>query len=89
MVGSRHPTGIIAHHAGIAYQNILYGIIEAVTHMQNARNIGRRYYNGIGGPIIGGASKIAFFIPVGVPLCFNFSRDIIFAEFHIKLGIAP
>ena len=54
--------------------------------MQYARNIGRRYYNGIGGSIIGGAIKIAFFIPVGIPPGFNFSRNIIFAEFHIFLG---
>jgi hypothetical protein len=51
--------------------------------MQYTRNIRGRYYNGIRGSLVGGASKIAFFIPVRIPLGFNFSRYIIFAEFHI------
>ena len=34
MVGSRHPAGILAFHAGTAYQNILNGIIKHVSHVE-------------------------------------------------------
>ena len=47
MVGSRHPAGILAFHAGTAYQNILYGIIKHVSHMQHTGDVWRRNDDGV------------------------------------------
>ena len=42
VVGTRHPAGVLALHAGAAHQHILNGVVEHVTHMKYSRNIGRR-----------------------------------------------
>ena len=47
MVGSRHPAGILAFHAGTAYQNILYGIIKHVSHVQHTGDVGGRDDDGV------------------------------------------
>ena len=47
MVGSRHPAGILAFHAGTAYQNILYGIIKHVSHVQHTGDVWRRNDDGV------------------------------------------
>ena len=45
--GSRHPAGILAFHAGTAYQNILYGIIKHVSHVQHTGDVGGRDDDGV------------------------------------------
>ena len=47
MVRSRHPAGILAVHAGVADQDVVQGIVEDVTHVQDTRHIGRRDHDGI------------------------------------------
>ena len=47
MVGSRHPAGILAFHAGTAHQNILYGIIKHVSHVQHTGDVWRRNDDGV------------------------------------------
>ena len=42
VVGARYPTGILALHACPAHQNVLYGVVQHVAHVQHTCHIGRR-----------------------------------------------
>ena len=53
MVGAWYPAGIQAQHTGAAYQHILNGVVEHVTHVQHTRHVGRGYHNSISLTIIG------------------------------------
>ena len=82
MIGAGNPAGIEAFHAGTAYDNILNGIVEHVTHVQYARNIRRRYYDGIGWFFVRFRMEISFFHPVCIPLIFGFLRIILRRYLH-------
>jgi hypothetical protein len=45
MIGAGQPENFFAVHPGLAREDILDGIVEDVTHMQQAGDIGRGNYN--------------------------------------------
>ena len=53
VVGTWHPAGVLAVHAGFADEYVVKGIVEHVTHVKDTCHIGRRNYDCIGGPGIG------------------------------------
>ena len=67
MVGTRHPTGILTFHTGTAYQNILNGVIEHVSHVEHTRHIGWWDDYRIGFASIGFAGKKFVIKPVLIP----------------------
>ena len=47
VVSTRYPAGIFTFHTGTAYQNILYGIIKHVSHVQHTGDVGGRDDDGV------------------------------------------
>ena len=47
MIHTRLPEYVFAAHPFKANKNVLYGVIDRMTHMQAARDIGRRNHNRI------------------------------------------
>ena len=64
VITARYPAGIESTHSGTAYQDILYGFIEGMAHMQNTRYIGRRYNDGKWSSVVGIAVEILFCHPM-------------------------
>ena len=48
MVRTRLPEGLVALHPLITDQDVLHGVVQGVTHMELACDIGRRHYDGKG-----------------------------------------
>ena len=42
MVGTRHPTSVLAVHTGAAYEDVLNGFVEHMPHVEHARHVGGR-----------------------------------------------
>ncbi len=42
VVGARHPAGVLSLHARATHQNILQRVVEHVSHVKHARDVGRR-----------------------------------------------
>ena len=40
VVSARHPAGVLALHAGAAYENILNGVVEHVAHVEHTCHVG-------------------------------------------------
>ena len=68
MVSTRHPKGILALHARTADEDVLNGVVEHVTHVQDARHIGRRDDNAIGFTLVGHALEQVVRFPILIPL---------------------
>ncbi len=47
VVGAGHPAGVEPHHAGAAHEDVLYGVVEHVAHVEYAGDVGRRYDYGV------------------------------------------
>ena len=47
MVGARYPAGILALHTSVANEDVLYGLVQHVAHVEHARHVGRRNDHGI------------------------------------------
>ena len=77
MVGSRYPAGIFPGHAGTAHENVLYGIIEHVPHVQHTGNVGGGYNDCVGFATIGFRFEVAVFQPIFVPLAFDVGRVVL------------
>ena len=73
MVGSRHPAGVLALHAGTTHQDVLDGIVEHVPHVEHTRDVGRRDDDGIGLTSIGFRTEQFVVHPILVPLGLHFS----------------
>ena len=72
VVRSRHPACVLAVHAGVADEDIVQGIVQDVTHVQDARHIGRRDHDRIGFLFIGFGMEELVVQPVGVPFVLHF-----------------
>ena len=48
MVGAGHPEGILALHACAPHQDVLYGVVQHVSHVEHACHIGGRNHDGVG-----------------------------------------
>ena len=70
MVGSGYPACILAIQTCLAYKDVLYGIVEHVTHVQHSRHIWWGNDNGIGLTSVGFAAEQFVVQPVLVPLSF-------------------
>ena len=42
MVGTRHPTSVLAVHTGAAYEDVLNGFVEHMPHVEHTRHVGGR-----------------------------------------------
>ena len=74
MVSPRNPAGIFALHSSTADEDILYGIVEHVPHMEHAGDVRRRDDNGVGflSWIYAGGKQLVFHpvrIPFGLGSC--------------------
>ena len=78
VVGTRHPAGVLALHAGAANQNVLDGVVEHVAHVQHTRHIGGRNHNGIGLTAVGAGAEKFVVQPVLIPLALHVMR-VVFA----------
>ena len=79
MVRTRHPEGVVALHAMVAYQQILQGVVERVTDMEHAGYIRRRDDDGKGlFTLLHGRSKCLVLHPVVVPALLYFGEFISF-----------
>src|SRR5436190_4356476 len=82
MIGTRHPAGILTHHSCTAYKNILYRIIQTMSHMQHTGYIRRRNYYSKGFPFIRCTVEIFFIIPMLIPFLFGSIMFKIFCQLH-------
>ncbi len=71
MISARYPAGVLTLHAGAADQHILYSIVEHVSHMQYAGNVGRRNDHRIGFTVVGFGVEKTIFLPKAVPFVFD------------------
>ncbi len=80
MVGTGHPAGVLAFEACTAYEDVLYCLVEHVSHVEDARYVGRR--NNDGKRIAGVRLAMKEFVvqPVLVPAGFDVSRIVL--SFH-------
>jgi hypothetical protein len=72
MVGAWQPKNFFAIHPRFAREDILDGIIEDMPHMEHARDVRGRDYNGVGG--LRGfriSDKTILVQPKGIPLGFD------------------
>ena len=75
MVGPGHPFGLAPLHSLVTYENVLYGIVQGMAHMKNARDIRRRNYNSIRFLFgIGFGAEEIFLFPILIPLVLNVFR---------------
>ena len=70
MVGTHLPQSVVAGHAVIADQGVHNGFLEAMSHMQATRHIGRWNHDAVGLFATLG-SKIAIALPLFVPAGFD------------------
>ena len=85
MVGTRHPAGVLALHAGTADEHVLYRIVEHVSHVQHTCHIGRRDDHSIWFPVIGFRMEKLVFQPVRVPFLLYFQGTVFSRQFHCIL----
>ncbi len=50
MVGAGHPARVLALHSRTAYEDVLDGLVEHMSHMQHTGHIGGRDDYGVGFP---------------------------------------
>ena len=74
VVRTGHPKSIFALHTRTAHQNILYRIIEHMTHMEHAGNIWRRYNHRISLARVRHRAEQLVFKPVGIPFILYICR---------------
>ncbi len=68
VVGARHPQRVGAPHARVARQAVHDGLVERVSHVQRAGDVGRRQLDGEIGPVrVEGGLGDAPFFPLGAP----------------------
>ena len=72
MVEAGDPTSLFALHAGSADEDVLFGVVEDVAHVEHARDVGGRHQDDVGLFVgVGGGGEKVVFLPVGVPFVFD------------------
>ena len=77
VVGTRHPAGILAFHAGAAHQNILNGIVQNVSHVQHTGYVWRWDYHGIWLAAIGLRAEQLVVKPILIPFFLYICRIVL------------
>ena len=73
MVGSGNPGRIEPAHAVVTYQPVHDGLVESMSHVQGACDIGRRELDGERGFVfVERSAEISSFFPFFAPVFFNF-----------------
>ena len=85
VVGAGHPAGILAVHTRLAYEHIVYSIVEHVSHMQDSRNIWRGNHYGIWLAAVRFRMKKVVVHPIGVPLVFYTCRVVFGFKLHLSV----
>ena len=67
MVGAGHPEGVLARHAGAPHQDVLYGVVEHVAHVQHTRDVGRRDDYRVRFPVVRYGVEQVMLHPVFIP----------------------
>ncbi len=44
VVRARHPERVVARHAAPAHEHVLHRVVEAMSHVQDGRHVGRRHH---------------------------------------------
>ena len=92
VVGAGYPAGVLALHAGTAYEYVLYRVVQHVPHVQNTGDVGGRDDYGVGFATIGLRLEEPVFQPVSIPfllyvggivLCGKFVHKAILSDFLI------
>ena len=72
VISPRQPKDFFAIHAGFARENVLYGVVQDVAHVEHAGDVRRRNDDGIRGLGRAGVRYEAFVVePELVPLLFD------------------
>ncbi len=74
MVGTRLPQRLVALHAMVADQGIHDRVVETVTHVQAAGDIGRRDHDAIAPVAVAPGREVAVLLPALVPGLFDRMR---------------
>jgi hypothetical protein len=86
VVGAGLPEGVPAAHAVVARERVHQGLVEAVTHVQGAGDVGRRQQDAEG--LIGrlaaveAGGEVAARLPVLIPAAFDLRRLETLGQFH-------
>ena len=71
VVGAGNPAGVLALKPCAAHENVLYRLVQHVSHVQYARHVGRRDDDGVRRPAVRLAVKETFVQPVLIPAAFD------------------
>ena len=82
VVRARDPAGVFAVHPRLADEHVVERVVEYVSHMQDARDVGRGNHDGVGRPIVGLGVEKLMLQPVGVPFVFDLRGVIV-----LRLGV--
>ena len=85
VVGAGQPQGVVARHAPPADERVLERVVEGVAHVQDARDVGRRDDDGVGGLVrVGVGGEAAGLVPQGVPFRLGGVGLVAGGEFHSR-----
>ena len=71
VVCARHPECILTLHTGSAYEDVLDGVVQHVTHVEHTCHIGGRNHDCVGFTSIGFAGEKFVVQPILIPLSFD------------------
>src|SRR5262249_60030676 len=74
VVGAHHPVGVEAAHAVVADERVHERLLERVTHVQRAGDVGRWKLDAVGGLAVALVAEIARRFPALVPALLDRSR---------------
>ena len=73
VVGAGSPACVLALHASTTHEDVLYGVVEHVTHVEYAGDVRWRYDDGVWLSAVGLATEEFVVQPILIPLGFYFS----------------
>ena len=83
MVRTRNPAGVFALHSGTSDEDVLYGIVEHVPHVEHAGDVRRRNDDGVGLLIwIYAGGKQLVFHPIRIPFGLGSCRFVFAGNRH-------
>jgi hypothetical protein len=87
MIGAGHPEGVVALHAAHADQDVLQRIVEGMSQVQRAGDIGRRDDDAVRRSRgIGLAVKVAVPFPKGIPARLRCGMVVLFGKLRGESG---
>ncbi len=70
MVGSRHPAGVLAFHACTSDEDVLYCVVQHVSHVQHTRYVRWWYHHRVGLASVGVTTEEFVVKPILIPFGF-------------------